>query len=111
MIVKEPDLTKITEVYHKLIDAKYELKLAQRRLKELEATSMRDAINDGKKTKDIEVAKVLGYTSEQEAEMSGLRASIIELEKKVDIYQAAIDVKLLGVDLYKSNLYYESKIK
>lgn len=107
MWVERPDLEVYTGLCDKVADLKDKVLKLEHEHEKLIAHYLKEAMERGAKTRELDVVKVIGNTEKQEKELEKLIKEIFSTKKEILLTQGNINVWLASKDLYVTDSYHQ----
>lgn len=106
MLPERPNVEEFIKLVDALADIQDELNKMEYEYSKKVAINVRNAINRGAKTRELDCVKVLGNTEEEEKVLDGLQQQMFDRKKAVRILWGKIEAWKSQKELYRTDSYH-----
>jgi len=107
MFPERPDIEEFITLVDNLADIQDELNKMEYQYSKKVATNVRNAINRGAKTRELDCVKVLGNTDEERKALDALIEQIHDRKKAARILWGKIEAWKSSKELYRTDSYHQ----
>ena len=107
MLPERPDVEKFIKLVDSVADIQDELNKMEYEYSKKVATNVRNAINRGAKTRELDCIKVLGNTEEEQTVLDSLMNQINDRKKAIRILWGKIEAWKAEKELYRTDSYHQ----